>query len=184
MSRAIPAPLLVIVAAVLAFALLREPAPESASPSINAEDPRYVLRGTEWRSFDADGEVRFEGRARLIDYYDDESARMRDFQVRIPGREDRAWVAWAPLGQLPAGGRERLHLSGGVEGQGSWPDGLALTFSTPELWVDAGNESLDTTAEVQVNSVGRSGRSVGMKVDGPAHSVRLLADVEIRYVPG
>lgn len=174
---------LAMLAAILLFAALREPAPMPPAAGSAADLPRYVLRGAQWRSFDDEGDLRFEGSARLIDYYDDESARLQDFEVRVPGRPEQPWVARAPQGYAPSGGGERLQLVGGVEGWGAWPDGQPLQFSTPELWVDAAARALQTEAEVEVRSAGRNGSARGMHVDGQTQRVSLLADVEIRYVP-
>lgn len=181
MRRVFQVPL-ALLAAIGLFAWLRDPAPMPTGPTIGAHEPRYVLRGAQWRSYDAQGALRFEGSASLIDFFDDESARMQDFEIRVPGRQDQPWVARAPAGEVPPGGGERLRLTGGVEGHGAWPDGQTLKFSTESLWVDPGSRSLETDTPVSVKSPGREGRASGMQVDGVAQRVNLLGEVEIRYV--
>lgn len=164
-------------------AVLRDPEPLQSPTLIAAQEPRYIVRGAQWRSFDDDGELRLRGSATLINYYDDDSARMTEFEVRITGSDGTPWQASAPEGYAPGGGDERLQLRGGVEGQGAWPDGVALQFRTPDLWIDAQQETLETDAEVEVLGRLRQGRSRGMRVASQANQVDLLNDVEIRYVP-
>ncbi|WP_420466776.1 LPS export ABC transporter periplasmic protein LptC [Panacagrimonas sp.] len=175
--------LLALGLGLIVAALLREPATQQSPTLAAAEKPRYEVRGAQWRSFDSEGELRLRGSAAAIDYYDDDSARMREFEVSIAGREGTPWRATAPEGYAPGGGDTRLQLRGGVEGQGAWPDGVPLQFRTPELWIDAQQETLATEAEVEVLGTLRQGRSRGMRVAGRANQVDLLNDVEIRYVP-
>lgn len=182
MARLI-APALFVLLAVLAVIGFRDRDAPLVAESMLAEQPRYVLRGAQLRSFDAQGSVRFEGRASIIEYFDDESAHMRAFEVSLPGEAGTPWTARAPEAYAPAGSRDRLQLRGGVEGAGQWPDGEALAFRTPELWVDADRESLETEANVEVDSPTRRATARGLKVDGARQRLALLHDVEMRYVP-
>lgn len=176
-------PFLFVVFAGLAVLSFRDDDRATASAAQAAEQPRYVLRGTQWRSFDAAGAVSYEGRASNIEYFDDQSARLRDFEVSLLAARGAPWTATAPEGYAPPGSRDRMQLRGGVEGQGRWPDGEALQFRTPELWVDAGSESLETEARVEVDSATRRARARGLKVDGERQKLALLHEVEMRYVP-
>ena len=155
-----------------------------AAPAAQAEEqPRYVLRGARWQSYDPAGAVRYEGRAANIAYFDDESARMKEFEVTLLAARGAPWTATAPEAFAPAGSRDRMQLRGGVEGQGRWPDGEALTFRTPDLWVDASTEVLETEAAVEVNSATRRAKARGLKVSGEKQRLALLHEVEMRYVP-
>lgn len=175
-------PLLVVLLAGLAVIGLRGTSDAPTKTAGTAEQPRYVLRGAQWRNFDANGAVRFEGTADNIDYYDDESALMRQFKVTVLADQGSPWHVAAPEGYAPPGSRNRLQLRGGVEGEGRWPDGEALRFKTPELWVDTTAETLDTSREVSVDSASRSARARGLKVSGPKQKMSLLGEVEMRYV--
>lgn len=177
------APLILVALAGLAIVGLREDRAPVATAESSIAEPRYVLRGAQWRSFDAQGALRFEGRASSIDYFDDESAQMRDFDVRVLGQGGTPWTAAAPEAFAPPGSRDRMQLRGGVEGHGRWPDGEALTFRTPELWVDSQAETLQTDAPVEVESPSRRGSAVGLAVSGPDQRMALLKNVEMRYAP-
>lgn len=151
---------------------------------LSAVQPRYVLRGAEWSSFDEKGRLQFQGSADNIDYFDDESARMRVFALSVFARDGAPWIATAPEGYAPPGSKQqRLQLRGGVEGRGRWPDGEDLEFRTPDLWVDTQAETLTTDAKVTLESQRRNAVARGMRVSGPKHHLSLLNDVEMRYVP-
>lgn len=177
------APLLVLLLAGLTLIGLRGTGDTPVLASVADEQPRYVLRGAQWRNFDASGAVRFEGRAENIDYYDDESALMRQFEVTVLADRGTPWRVSAPEGYAPPGSRDRLQLRGGVEGEGRWPDGEALRFETPDLWVDTTAETLDAGSDVSVHSASRSAKARGLKVNGPKQKMTLLGEVEMRYVP-
>ena len=144
----------------------------------------HVKRGAEWSSFDEAGRLQFQGSADNIDYFDDESARMRTFALTVFAREGTPWLATAPEGYAPPGSdQQRLQLRGGVDGHGRWPDGEELQFQTPELWVDTGAETLTTEAKVTLTSRSRNAVARGMRVVGQKQQMSLLHDVEMRYVP-
>lgn len=177
------APLIGVLLLALAFFGLRKedrPVEEAGS---GVTQPRYVLRGAEWSSFDAKGVLQFQGSAANIDYYDDESARMQTFELQVFGTDGPPWVATAPEGYAPPGSRERLQLRGGVEGHGRWPDGEPLEFRTPELWVDTQAETISTDARVDLASRSRSGNARGLRITGEKQQMSLLHEVEMRYVP-
>jgi LPS export ABC transporter protein LptC len=180
--------LLVPLAAVLGVLLvlwsLRDDGGPAEEEALGPELPRYVLRGAEWSRFDEKGRLEFQGSADTIDYFDDESARMRTFALSVFGREGAPWSATAPEGYAPPGGnQQRLQLRGGVEGRGRWPDGEDLEFRTPELWVDTKAETLSTDAKVMLDSRSRNAVARGLRVAGPQQHLSLLHDVEMRYVP-
>lgn len=182
MSR-FPWPLLLVLPAVLALWGLQDDGAVTVTATAEAEHPRYLLRGAQWRSFDARGAIRYDGQAADIAYYDDESALLHEFEVRLLAARGAPWTARAPEAFAPAGSRDRLQLRGGVAGEGRWPDGEALTFRTPELWVDSAREILETEAPVEVNSAARRAKARGLRVDGAQQRVALLHQVEMRYAP-
>lgn len=176
------APLVLVLFAGLAILGFRDADRLPASSERSVDEPRYVLRGAQWRSFDEQGAVRFVGRATHIDYFDDESALLREFDVQVLAARGAPWNAAAPEAFAPPRSRNRILLRGGVEGSGRWPDGEALSFRTAELWVDSQAETLETDAPVDVQSASRSGSARGFTVSGPQQQIRLLKNVEMRYV--
>ncbi len=177
-------PIAAVLAVVLVFWGLRDDSGPAEEEAVGAEQPRYVLRGAEWSSFDETGRLQFQGSADNIDYFDDESARMQKFALSVFGREGPPWIATAPEGYAPPGGKQqRLQLRGGVEGRGRWPDGEDLEFRTPDLWVDTKTETLSTDAKVNLISRSRNGDARGLRVTGDKQQLSLLHDVEMRYVP-
>lgn len=177
-------PIVVMLAVALVFWSLRDERGPVEEGTIGAEQPRYILRGAEWSSFDKAGRLAFQGSADNIDYFDDESARMRTFALSVFSREGEPWIATAPEGYAPPGSdQQRLQLRGGVEGRGRWPDGEDLEFRTPELWVDTGAETLSTDAQVTLISRRRNAVARGLRVAGEKQHLSLLHDVEMRYVP-
>ena len=178
-------PLAVLLACLLVFWSFRDDGGPAEEETIEADQPRYVLRGAEWSSFDEAGRLQFQGSADNIDYFDDESARMRTFALSVFGRDGQEpWIATAPEGYAPPGSKQqRLQLRGGVEGRGRWPDGEDLQFKTPELWVDTKAETLSTDAQVTLESRSRNAIARGLRVTGEKQHLSLLHDVEMRYVP-
>jgi LPS export ABC transporter protein LptC len=177
-------PLVVMLAVALVVWSFRDDGGTTEEEIVAAEQPRYVLRGAEWSSFDEAGRLQFQGSADNIDYFDDESARMRAFALTVFAREGAPWLATAPEGFAPPGSdQQRLQLRGGVEGRGRWPDGEDLEFQTPDLWVDTGAEMLTTDAKVTLTSRSRNAVARGMRVAGQKQQMSLLHDVEMRYVP-
>lgn len=171
-------------AALLAFAVFS--VREAEVPLMDApnsdEEPRYVIRGARWKSHDEEGTVRVQGSARVIRYYDDDSARLKDFSVKVQGKDGNPWVARAPEGYSPPQNRHRLHLSGGVEGDGNWPDGEPLIFNTEDVWVDSAEDTLETDSKVNLRSANRLGIARGLRISGKKESVVLNNEVEIHYV--
>ncbi|MGQ0622915.1 MAG: LPS export ABC transporter periplasmic protein LptC [Panacagrimonas sp.] len=176
-------PLFVIVLAGLAIMVMRGGQPAPSGATVQADQPRYTLRGAQWQRFDAQGQIEFEGRAQSIDYFDDESARLSQFELTALATGGAPWTATAPEGFAPAGTR-RVQLRGGVEGQGHWPDNEPLNFQTPEIWLDSAAQQLETEAKVQIQSRTRQVDARGMKVNGKSRKIDLLHDVKMRYVPG
>ena len=182
MGRLLVPAIAVLMLAVAFFGFRGEegPATEAAATS---EQPRYVLRGAEWSSFDESGKLQFQGSASNIDYFDDESARLTTFALQVFGQEGSPWTATAPEGYSPPGGREKLQLRGGVEGKGRFPDGEPMVFRTPQLWVDSKAETITTDDKVDLESKSRTASARGMKVVGPKQQMSLLHEVEMQYVP-
>jgi lipopolysaccharide export system protein LptC len=96
------------------------------------------------------------------------------------GGSGAPWIARAPAGEVPAGD-PRLHLTGGVEGEGRWPDGEALRFRTPELWLDLAKDRLETEAGFELDSPSRSARGGRLAVEGKRQQLVLRNDVTMRY---
>ena len=180
MSRLI-APLLIVLLAGLAILSLRGGQVTRTAASAAPEQPRYVVRGAQLQSYDAAGQMQFEGQADNINYFDDESARMRKFELSVLGVRGAPWTATAPEAFVQAGERHRLQLLGGVEGAGRWPDGEALRFKTESLWVDTETQALDTDAAVQLDSATRRAAGVGLAVRSEPLRIVLLNQVEMRY---
>ena len=180
MSRLV-APLLIVLLAGLAILSLRGGQPVRIAAAAAPEQPRYVVRGAQLQSYDDTGQMQFEGKAENIDYFDDESARMRQFEASVLGVRGAPWTATAPQAFAPAGERRRLQLLGGVEGAGRWPDGEALHFKTESLWVDTDTQALDTDAAVQLDSATRRAAGVGLAVRSEPLRIVLLQQVEMRY---
>lgn len=177
-----------IIAAALSLLALLGLAMRGSEPPVNletkADDPaRYIIRGASLRRHDEQGAVRVEGWAETIRYYDDDSAELQNFKVRVEGdRDNKPWIARASQGFSPAGNRHLLRLYGGVEGDGHWPDGEALIFNAEEVWVNAEDDSLQTDSEVTLRSASRIGKARGLRISGKRESVALRNDVEIHYV--
>lgn len=177
------APLLLVLLAGLVILSLRGGKPTPVQTTLAPELPRYVLRGAQWRRYDPSGQPQFEGRATNIDYFDDDSARMSEFEVTVLAARGAPWKASAPQGYAPPDNRHRIQLLGGVEGQGRWPDGEPLTFRTPEVWVDSQAETIETAAAVELTSATRAARGTGLKVNEKNRRITLLHNVEMRYAP-
>lgn len=170
--------LLVVILACLSFGGSRTPKTVTAAAQ---EPPRYTVRTARWQRFDVDGRPMFEATADSIEYFDDESADLHTLDLTALAGNGEPWRAAAPMGHSPPG-EHRLQLTGGVEGHGHWPDGEPLRFATPDLWLDPGAKTLDTTSKVTIDSDSRAAEAVGLRVDGDRSTIRLLKDVRIRYV--
>jgi len=182
MNRLVVPGIAVLLLALAFFGFRGEDSP-TAGTTATAEQPRYVLRGAEWSSFDENGTLEFQGSATNIDYFDDESARLHTFALSVFGAQGAPWTATAPEGYSPPGQRERLQLLGGAEGKGRWPDGEEMVFNTPQLWVDTKAETITTDEKVDLKSKSRTASARGLKVTGPKQEMSLLNEVEMRYVP-
>ncbi|MGQ0501227.1 MAG: LPS export ABC transporter periplasmic protein LptC [Panacagrimonas sp.] len=174
-------PVIVVVVLALAMLVLRKEERVAPAVAAQADPPRYTVRGAQWSRYGETGKVEFQGRAESIDYFDDESARLAKVEVTAPNTSGGApWIASAPEGRMPAK-VHRVLLSGGVDGKGQWPDGEALKFSTPELWLDSDRNELSTRAAIQLDSRSKQAQAQGLVVDGKRRTVALLGDVKMRY---
>lgn len=175
-------PLLVLLVAgliILSFGTPREPKTAAVA---GQEPPRYTVQKARWQRFDAQGKPMFEATAESIDYFDDESADLHTLDLTaLAGGDGPPWRAAAPVGHSPPG-EHRVQLTGGVTGQGHWPDGEALTFKTPDLWLDPEGKRLDTASQVTIESANRNAEATGLRVDGDKAVIHLLKDVRISYV--
>lgn len=178
-------PLLLVVAVALAILFLRRGEPSSVGATAEQDPPRYTVRGAQWRRFDAQGQMEFEGRAQTIAYFDDESARLATVELTALTGTGSPWTATAPNGHAPAGlsGSGRVQLSGGVTGKGRWPDGEPLEFTTRELWLDSARQELATDAAVRIESRSKRVQARGLKVNGKTQQIVLRHQVKMRYVP-
>ena len=175
-------PILVLLVVVLGALSLRGGPIAEKVAAPGSEPPRYTLHAARWQRFDADGRPMFEATAERIEYFDDESANLHTLELTaLAGDDAEPWRASAPTGHSPPG-EHRVQLTGGVKGQGHWPDGEPLEFFTPDLWLDPSGKRLDTAAKVTIQSPSRAAEAVGLRVDGDRATIHLLNDVRIRYV--
>jgi len=156
--------------------------PEPVPVADGAAAPRYSLRGVKWTRVDATGQREFTAEADSADCYDDESARYEQLRMNVPRAGQAPWRLSSPKGSAPAH-EKRISMEGPVEVVGSWPDGEALTMTTPQLWVDPARHLLSTEAGVQFDSASRSGQAKGLKADWEQQTVQLLGNVRMQYVP-
>lgn len=142
--------------------------------------PRYTLRDAHWTRLDAEGAPQYVAQAQSIEYYDDESARLRQPHVSAFGGSSSPWTLQAPAGSTPANSRD-LRLEGGVRVHGYWADGRELNVTTPHLWLDNQQRLLRTDAEVKLESVGRQLQARGLAADADGSRIRLLDQVRGVY---
>lgn len=173
-------PAFAILLAALAILSLRGGGPGRAVTAEEAGQPRYTLRGVDWQRFDEQGQREFQGSAESITYFDDESAQLSQFEMTLLLGDGAPWTVRAPRGRVPAGERS-LVLFDGVVGDGRWPDGETLRFTTPELQVDSARKRLATEAAVELTSRTRRASSRGLRADGAGQRLQLLHDVRMRH---
>ena len=154
----------------------------NAAAAEAAEVPRYVLRDAQWTRLNAQGQPDYVADAKIIQYFDDHSARMQLPVVYSFGGQQSPWRVSAPAGSTLPHSRN-LALTGGVVAQGHWPDGEELRIDTEHLWIDQGLQVLRTDAGVTVDSVSRKVRARGMIADANGKRVQLLNDVHGEYAP-
>lgn len=167
------------IAALFVWSLLSEPARNAPAVEASAQ-PRYTVRGAQWRRLDENGKPSFDASAEVIDYYDDHSARLQTIEVTALGGRGAPWRLSAPRGEAPYD-FGRVKLTGGVEGEGRWPDGEPLRVETSELWLDSEKETIETEAAVRLKSRTREAEGRGLKVDGKTDKLWLKDDVDMRY---
>lgn len=173
---------IVLVAALLLWSLRGTDEPNATTGRTSPVDaPRYTMKAAEWTRLDEQGAPLVTAVADIIDVYDDDSASLRVLEVTTASGDNGVpWKLTAPEGRAPPNER-RLQLLGGVVGTGAWPDGEALRFTTPDLWVDPDKHALDTAAGVQFSSAHRNGRSRSLQANWATQQLRMSKDVEIRY---
>ncbi len=174
------------VVAVIAGGVLLEtwrggaPAPEPQAAEPEAL-PRYKVTDGRWVRYNVRGQPEFQATAETIEYFDDESARLKTIEMHSLGGASSPWRLSAPEGFAPAHSQQRLQLRGGVTAMGHWPEGEPLNFETPYLWIDEARRQLDTDAPVLVRGRNRSARAEGLRADWVGKSVELTA-ARMQYV--
>jgi len=98
--------LLVPVALIIGALLLsfhEEPARAPAAPT--QEPPRYSVTDAHWLRLGSDGEPEFRAQAASMDYFADESVKLREVKLDALGGYSSPWHVEAPRGSAPP--RER-----------------------------------------------------------------------------
>jgi LPS export ABC transporter protein LptC len=176
---ALPAALLL---AALYFAWQGLQGPQSAARAPAEEPPRYAVTGAQWVRLGRQGAPEFRAEAAAIDYYADDSAKLRDIRLDALGGYASPWHIVAPAGEAPPRER-RLLLTGEVRAVGEYEDGVPVSFETTRLWVDLLRRELHTDAPVTVQAGDRSAAARGLRADFAGERVQLLNDVRVDYVP-
>lgn len=176
--------LVTLAAAAAAWVVMNErlegPAVESV---VTAEVlPRYALVNAEWLRLDARGEPELRAHAETIDYYADDSVKMKTLTLDALGGTESPWTLTAPRGRVPAHER-RVLLEGEVLAQGRYGD-EPVRFTTNSLWVDLLRRELRTDAAVVLDSEFRRASARGLRADFSGGNVQLMNDVQVEYVPG
>lgn len=172
--------ILTALAAALVYSLLHQTAPRKRPVTTSQETPQYALQDVELTRYGSNGEPRLRAHAVEVDQFP--GGRITGTGLRVTTLHgDSAWTATAPHGQL--GHRNQpLHLTGGVQAHGEWPDtGAPLTINTPQLWIDPRNHELHTSAKVQLASARRNGTATGLRANWLTQNLSLLANVHLDY---
>lgn len=160
--------------------LLSGGATPDRTPAVTAADPkRYEMRGADWMRSDDRGAPLFRVRATQLSVHASERVAIDTPRVRGLG-DNEAWTLTAPLGEVPTGSRT-LTLRGGVEINGSWPDGAALTGTMRALTVALDEEELRSEDPVVLQGAGRRMQGVGLRADTNGEQLRLLDQVQVQY---
>lgn len=154
--------------------------PPTAAVTVGEAPPRYTLHNALWTRYDERGRLQVSARAEVIDYYDDESARLERLDMRLPSSSGVDWTLTAPSGYA-APHSWKMNLDGPVDGTGAWPSGEPVNFHTPQLWVDFRNNELSTDSGVRVDSPSRRGTAQGLRGDWEKQKLQLLGQVGIEY---
>lgn len=175
---------LVAVAGAAALAVMSErlQEPVAAPVAATVELPRYSVTGAEWVRLDAGGNPEMRARAAVIEYFADDSARLKDLTLDSLGGSTSPWKMQSPTGRVPPHER-RVLLEGEVLADGIYGD-EPVSFKTRELWVDLLRRELLTDARVVLDSQFRRASARGLRADFAGTTVQLLNDVEVEYVPG
>jgi LPS export ABC transporter protein LptC len=172
--------LLAVAGAYLALRGLRTPPPEAAAETEAL--PRYAITHAEWVQLGPNGEPEFRARAASIDYFADESIRLRDLELDTLGGAASPWSVRAPSGSAPPHER-RMLLTGGVEAEGRVAGDMPVDFRSERLWVDLLRRELYTDGPVEMHTDLRTARARGLRADFGGERVQLLNDVQVDYVP-
>jgi LPS export ABC transporter protein LptC len=174
--------LLIPVALIIGALLLsfhEEPARAPAAPT--QEPPRYTVTDAHWLRLGSDGEPEFRAQAASLEYFADESVKLREVRLDALGGLSSPWHVEAPRGNAPPRER-RLRLTGGVTATGALAN-ENVALQTPRLWVDLLRRELHTDAPVDVRSDFRSVKARGLRTDFAGEHVQLLNDVRVDYAP-
>jgi LPS export ABC transporter protein LptC len=157
--------------------LTSDPAPAEI---LTEQQPRYYVLGAEWTRLDAEGRPETRVTADLIEYFDDDSARLETLVVDQMGGTGSPWRLTSPSGYAPPYER-RLRLDGPVQGEGRWPEGDRLEFMTDHLWVDSQAREFYTEAGVEVRGPGRNLTARGLRADWDGERLQLLHEVRLNH---
>ena len=143
--------------------------------------PRYTLNDAIITRYDAAGVPSVRATAKMLEYFDDESAKGETLNVDVLSGVRTPWNITSPSGMLPAHSHAFL-LEGDVIAQGNWPDNdEAVTVKTTQLWVDTDHHELHTDRGVTFNSLTRDGSATGMRGNWIDRNMSLLNDVKMHY---
>lgn len=175
-------PILAVIAAGVLLETWRGGAPPPQPQAADAQAlPRYKVTDGRWVRYNAQGEPEFQATAEIIEYFDDESARLKTIEMHSLGGATSPWRLSAPEGFAPPHSQQRLQLRGGVSAMAHWPQGEPLSFESPYLWIDQARRQLDTDAPVLVRGRSRSARAGGLRADWVGKSVE-LTEARMQYV--
>jgi LPS export ABC transporter protein LptC len=176
---ALPAAL-VLAALMFTWQGLQPPDEPAAAPA--EEPPRYSVTGAQWTRLGATGQPEFRAHADGIDYYADDSAKLRGITLDALGGYESPWHVEAPAGEAPARER-RLRLTGGVRAFGEHQNGSPVSFLTSSLWVDLLRRELYTESKVELQTDFGTAEARGMRAPFDDARVYLQGDVQVDYAP-
>lgn len=159
--------------------------PRPEAPEAVGALPRYTLKEAHWTRFDESGKPAFEATAGNIDYFSDESARLKTIELRALGGKASPWRISAPEGYAPPR-EQRVNLHGPVTAVAQWPEGEKgepLNFEASQLWVDQRKQELYTDTPVRLSGPNRNAEAGGLRADWTGKKLELLGDVRMKYVP-
>ncbi|MCI0749060.1 MAG: LPS export ABC transporter periplasmic protein LptC, partial [Nevskiales bacterium] len=146
------------------------------------ESPRHTATGVQWLRLNRQGEPEFHARATTLDYYADETVRLRRLTLEMLGGLDSPWRLTAPAGTALLSER-RLLLEGEIAAESTSSEGAPIVFTTDRLWVDLLRRELRTENRVTVESGPQRATARGLRTGFSGERVQLLNEVQVDYVP-